>query len=49
MWHALGDKQNTNSALVRKYEGRGLFGRPWCKWKGNIKMDLKKVKLVGAD
>jgi len=34
---------------VEKPEGRGLFGRSWCKCKGNIKMDHKNVGLEGAD
>jgi len=30
-------------------ERRRTFGRPWRRWKGNIKMDLQEVGLEGMD
>ena len=27
--------------LVGKPEGKRPLGRPWCRWVGNIRMDLK--------
>lgn len=35
--------------FVGKPEGRGLLGRPRCRWEGNIQMDLKNVGWECAD
>ena len=35
--------------LVGKPEGKGLLGRPRCRWEANIKMDFKEVGCGGMD
>ena len=35
--------------LVGKPEGKTLPGRPRCRWKDNIKMDLQEVGCRGMD
>ena len=35
--------------LVRKYEGKKLFGRRRCRSGDNIKIDIKGVGLEGVD
>jgi hypothetical protein len=37
-------KQKTYRALVEKPEERRPLGRPRCRWKDNIKMDLREVE-----
>jgi hypothetical protein len=32
---------------VGRADGRKPLGRPRCRWKGNIKMDLKEVRWRG--
>jgi hypothetical protein len=34
---------------VRKPEGKRPFGKPRCRWKDNIKMDLLEVGPRGMD
>jgi hypothetical protein len=35
--------------LVEKPEGNRPLGRPRCRWKDNIKMDLQEVRCGGMD
>jgi hypothetical protein len=35
--------------LVGKPEGKRPLGRPWFRWKDNIKMDLQEVGCGGTD
>jgi hypothetical protein len=35
--------------LVGKPEGKRPLGRPRCRWKDNIKMDLQEVGCGGMD
>jgi hypothetical protein len=35
--------------LVGKAEGKRPLGRPRCRWKDNIKMNLKKEGFGGVD
>jgi hypothetical protein len=35
--------------LVGKREGKRPLGRPWCRWKDNIMLDLQKVGWGGTD
>jgi hypothetical protein len=35
--------------LVGRPERKRLLGRPRCRWKGNIKMDLKETGIDGAN
>jgi hypothetical protein len=37
----VGEIRKTFRVLVRKPEGKLAIGRPWCRRKDNIKMDLK--------
>jgi hypothetical protein len=32
-----------------KPEGKRLLGRPWHRWKNNIRMDLGEIRSEGAD
>jgi hypothetical protein len=35
--------------LVGKPEGMRLLGIPRCRWRDNIKMDLKELRQVGTN
>jgi hypothetical protein len=35
--------------LVGRPEGRRPLGRPRCRWKDNIKMDLREIRIDGAN
>jgi len=35
--------------IVRETKGRRPLGKPGCKWKSIIKMDLKKTERNGVD
>ena len=35
--------------LVWKPEGKKLLGRPWGRWKDNIKLDLQEMGCEGMD
>jgi hypothetical protein len=26
-------------------EGKSQLGRPWCRWKGNMKMDVRQTRF----
>jgi hypothetical protein len=43
----MGQKRNSYRILVRNPEGRRQLGRPRCRWVGNIKMDLGKIRWGG--
>ena len=43
MWHVRGRGEVHKKALVGKPEGRRPFGRPRCRWKDNIKINLLSV------
>jgi hypothetical protein len=38
------ERRRVYRALVRKPEGKRLLGRPMCRWKDNIKLDLQEVR-----
>jgi hypothetical protein len=44
-----GGIRNACSALVGKSEGKSPLGRLKHRWKGNIKMDLKKIVWKGTE
>jgi hypothetical protein len=44
-----GDKMNAYRILVGKPEGNRPQGRPRRRWEGNIKMDLKVMRLGGME
>jgi hypothetical protein len=41
----MGDKRNACRILVGKPEGKRPLGRPTCKWKGNIKTDIREIRV----
>ena len=36
-------KRNMYRILVEKPEGKRSLGRPHCRWKDNVEMDLKEI------
>jgi hypothetical protein len=42
-----GEGKGAYRVLVGKAEGKGPFGRTWCRWEDNIKMDLQEVSWCG--
>jgi hypothetical protein len=44
----MGEKRYTYRILVRKPERKRRLGRPRRMWKGNIKMDLRKLEWGGT-
>jgi hypothetical protein len=45
----MGEKLNMYRILVGKPEGKGLLGRPRCRWMDNISMDLAQVGWGDVD
>jgi hypothetical protein len=43
------DMRNEHKILVRKPEGKRPFGRPWCRWEGNIKIYLQEIGRQGVE
>jgi len=39
----MGNKTRTYRVMVGKSEEQRQLGRPWYKWKGNIKKNLKEI------
>jgi hypothetical protein len=37
------NERNAYRILLDKPEGKGLVGRPRCRWVDNIKMDLREI------
>jgi hypothetical protein len=37
------EMRNTYKIMVRKPKGKMPLARPTCRWKDNIKMDLKEI------
>jgi hypothetical protein len=37
------------TVLIGKPEGKGLLGRPRCKWEDKIKMDFRETGIDGAN
>jgi hypothetical protein len=35
--------------MVGKPDGKNPLGRPACRWKNNIKLDVKELGLEGVD
>jgi hypothetical protein len=44
-----GRDENAYNILVRKPEGMRPLRRPRCRWKGNIRMNLRKIGWKGVD
>jgi len=45
----MGKRRGVYKLLVGKPEGKRQLGRPKCKWKDNIKMDLQGAGCGGMD
>jgi len=45
----MGERSGVYRVLVGKPEGKRPFGRPRCRWEGNIKMDFQEVGCGGVD
>ena len=45
----MGHSRGVYRDLVGKPEGKSPLGRPRCRWKDNIKMNLQEVGCVGMD
>jgi hypothetical protein len=45
----MGEMRNVYNILVRKPEGKRPIGRPRCRWKGNIRMNLREIGWEGMD
>jgi len=39
----MGERRGVYGVLMGKPEGKSPFGRPWCRWEDNIKMDIQEV------
>jgi hypothetical protein len=42
MWHAW-EERNVYKVLMGKPEGKRPLGRPRCRWKDGIRMDLREI------
>jgi hypothetical protein len=49
MWHAWGEGIGVHSVLVGRPEDKRPLGRPRCRWENNIKLDLRKIGIDGAN
>jgi hypothetical protein len=45
----MGEIRNANKSLVGKPEGKRQLGRLGCRWKDNIRIDLREIGLGGVD
>jgi hypothetical protein len=45
----MGEERGVYRVLVGKPKGKRPLGRPWRRWKDNIKMDLQEVGCEGMD
>jgi hypothetical protein len=43
------EKRKTHNVLMKKYEGKKLFGRPRRRFEGNIRMHRKGIGSVDMD
>jgi hypothetical protein len=41
--------RNVYKILVGKPEGKRRLGRPWRRWKDNIRIDLREIEWEGVD
>jgi hypothetical protein len=47
MWHAWG--RSVYRVLIGRPEGKRPLGRPRRRWEGNIKMDLREIRIDGTN
>jgi hypothetical protein len=45
----MGEGRGVYRVLVGKSEGKRPLGRPRRRWEGNIKMDLREIRIDGAN
>jgi len=45
----IGEGRGVYRVLIGKPEGKIPLGRPGCRWKDNIKMDLQEMGCEGMD
>jgi hypothetical protein len=45
----MGDMRNGYKILVGKSERKRPLGRPRCRWKDNIRLDLRETEWEGVD
>jgi hypothetical protein len=45
----MGEGRGVYSVLVGRSEGKRPLGRPRRRWEGNIKMDLREIRIDGAN
>jgi hypothetical protein len=45
----MGEGRCVYRVLVGRSEGKTPLGRPRCRWKNNIKMDLREIGIDGAN
>jgi hypothetical protein len=43
----MGEGRGVYRVLVGRPEGKRPLGRPMCRWKDNIKMDLREIGIDG--
>jgi hypothetical protein len=49
MWHAWGDGRGVYRVLVGRPGGKRPLGRRRRRWEDNIKMDLREIRIDGAN
>jgi hypothetical protein len=45
----MGEERKVYKVLVGKPEGKRPLGRPRCRWKDGIRMDLREIGFGGVD
>jgi hypothetical protein len=45
----MGEERKVYKILVGKPEGRRPLGRPRCRWKDGVRIDLREIGLGGVD
>jgi hypothetical protein len=45
----MGEGRGVYRVLVGRPEGKRPLGRPRCRWEDNIKMDLREIRIDGAN
>jgi hypothetical protein len=45
----MGEGRSVYRILVGRSEGERPLGRPRCRWKDNIKLDLREIGIDGAN
>jgi hypothetical protein len=49
MWHAWGEGRGVYTVFVGRSEFKRPQGRPRRRWEDNIKMDLREIRINGAN